>query len=99
MFVLCFNSTDLGSKPHLLKFTDGHQHASTISTGAKFLTSKHAQEVRFWLELLLNQSLFLQERKGAWYEQLAMIHMKYEQDQHKVKRSDSYRLSLPLSGF
>lgn len=48
-----------------------------LSFGTKHLAADHALEVKSWLELLLTQQMYCRNKRGYWYNQLAMVEMKY----------------------
>lgn len=63
--------------PHLLCFTPGAKYVNALSFGTEHLVSDHALVVKRWLELLLSQHVYSQNKRGFWYNQLAMIETKY----------------------
>lgn len=77
MYLFCC-SIKLETKPsYLLRFTAGAKYASLLNIAVKHLTATHENEVKEWLNLLLNQQLYCQHKKGLWYDQLVMMETKY----------------------
>lgn len=85
MYIILF-SVKITKPPYLLRFTAGYKYASLLSTATKHLSVDYPSEVRDWLQLLLNQQLFCQNKRGYWYDQLAMVEAKYFKNLEKVSR-------------
>lgn len=45
--------------------------------------------VKSWIELLLSQDVYSQSKRGYWYNQLAMIEMKYFKQFENVSNNDN----------
>lgn len=77
---------EVRSKPsYLLRFTAGAKYASTLSIASKHLAATCPHEVKEWLTLLLSQKFYCRNKRGFWYDQLAMIETKYVKNYEQVR--------------
>ncbi|VEN39500.1 unnamed protein product [Callosobruchus maculatus] len=69
--------------PHLKRFTAKSMYVSCLSKGCEFLRAKFPEEVRMWLEYLI-ETFTTSHRLGKWYCTLCLIYMSKEKNYKKA---------------
>lgn len=85
---MIYRASDPPKPTYLLRFSAGAKYASALTFATKHLAVVSPQEVKEWLTLLLSQQLYCRNKRGFWYDQLAMIETKYLKNYEAVSSTE-----------